>query len=61
MQEILREALILGDPKAVKEEVVDPKAKGKGPAKTPGDVVVAEASEELTHFKEIGHLLLQQV
>ena len=35
MQEVLREALIMVDPSAQKEEVADPKAKGAKAAKTP--------------------------
>jgi hypothetical protein len=58
MSEILREALAYVDPTAQKEEVVDPKAKGKKPADEKTD---AFAGLDTTLYKEIALSLLEQI
>jgi hypothetical protein len=56
MSEILREALTYVDPNANKEEVADPKAKGKKPA---DEKVDSFAGLDTTVYKEIATALLQ--
>ena len=57
MNDIVREALLYVDPGQKVEEVVDPKAKGKGkPADTPADIF---AGKDSTQYREIATLLLE--
>jgi hypothetical protein len=58
MSEILREALAYVDPSANKEEIPDPKAKGKKPA---DEKVDAFAGHDTTVYKEIATALLEQI
>mmetsp|Transcript_21955 Transcript_21955/g.34105 ORF Transcript_21955/g.34105 Transcript_21955/m.34105 type:complete len:154 (+) Transcript_21955:1947-2408(+) len=60
MSEIIREALQYVDPSQAKEEVVDPKAKGKAkpPADAPSDVF---SGQDTTKYKEVANLILQQI
>ena len=56
MGEIIREACAYIDPNKATEEVVDPKAKGKGKAvEAPVDPY---AGKDTTLYKEIGTLIL---
>lgn len=56
MSEILREALAYVDPNGQKEEVVDPKAKGKKPADEKPDPFVGL---DTSAYKEIATKLLE--
>lgn len=56
MGEIIREAVAYIDPNKQTEEVVDPKAKGKG--KAPEAPVDPFAGKDTTLYKEIGTLIL---
>lgn len=58
MSEILREALAFVDPNNQKEEVVDPKAKGKKPAEEKINIF---AGLDTTQYKEIGIAILEQI
>lgn len=60
MNEILREALVYVDPNSQKEEVVDPKAKGKGKG-APEAPVDIFAGKDTTKYKEVAAALLKQV
>ena len=58
MSDILREALVYVDPNASKEEVPDPKAKGKKPSDEKPDPF---AGQDTTVYKEIATALLEQI
>jgi len=58
MSDILREALAYVDPNANKEEIPDPKAKGKKPADEKPDPF---AGQDTSAYKEIATALLEQI
>ena len=60
MSDIVREALQYVDPNQAKEEVIDPKAKGKGKPAADASVDIF-AGQDTTQYKEIANGLLQQI
>lgn len=62
MSDIVREALVYVNPTAEKkEEVVDPKAKGKGKS-TPADQVAdIFANHDTTKYKELANQIFKQI
>ena len=62
MGDIVREALQYVNPTAAKEEVADPKAKGKGKGSTPADQVAdIFAGHDTTKYKELANQILKQI
>lgn len=60
MGKVVREALSYVDPSQVKDEQVDPKAKG-GKGKQADAPVDIFAGKDTTQYKEIANLILKQV